>query len=298
MNFFNRPQILGLTAAISLTAAAVFFPASSLFAADVSGAEAKRIVSVGGSVTEIVFALGEEDRLIARDSTSVYPRESFNLPDVGYMRALSPEGVLSVEPDLVLLLKGSGPEETLDVLKQTGLPIADVPETYTAEGILDKVRTVGHVLGVDSKAEALAVKLGQDLKAAEAAAADLSSGKRVLFILSVQGGRIMASGTGTAADGIIRLAGADNALTGFSGYKPLSDEALLSAAPDVILMMDRSGNHGSSAEDLFSHPALAQTPAGQAKRLIKMPGQYLLGFGPRTAGAIRELAEELAKTEG
>jgi iron complex transport system substrate-binding protein len=291
----NRNRLLSLAAALALTATALLAPAKPILAEQATAQDARRVVAIGGSVTEIVFALGQQDRLIARDTTSSHPAEANGLPDVGYIRALSPEGVLSVDPDLILMLEGSGPQETVDVLKKTGVTIADVPEAYTADGIIAKVRAVGDALGVPEKAEPLARKLEADLAAAQRDAESRSSGARVLFILSTNGGRILASGSGTAADGILKLAGAENAVADFSGYKQLSDEAILSAAPDVVLMMDRSGDHGTDAETLFSHPALAETPAGKHQRLIKMGGQYLLGFGPRTAEAIRELSGHLAE---
>ena len=257
-------------------------------------ADNSRIVSIGGSITEIVYALGEEDRLIARDSTSVHPEAVFKLPDVGYMRALSPEGVLSVNPSGILALAGSGPKETVDVLKKASVPFIEVPETHDSEGILEKIRIVGKALGVDAKAEELAGSVAGELKAAEELTAGVTERKRVLFILSMQGGKILASGSDTAADGIITLAGGVNAIEGFSGYKQLSDEAVLTARPDVILMMDRGGPADSAANvDPFAHPAIAATPAGEAKALVRMDGQYLLGFGPRTSSAIHDLAVSL-----
>lgn len=252
-----------------------------------------RIASVGGSVTEIVYALGEQDKLVARDSTSVYPDDAARLPDVGYMRALSPEGVLSVNPTGILLLEGSGPMETIDVLKKASVPLIVVPETYDHAGVLEKIRVVGHALGVDQKASELSAAADADLKAAEALTTDISEKKRVLFILSMQGGKVMAAGAHTAAAGIIDLAGGANAVEGISGYKQLSDEAVILARPDIILMMDRGGDHAAANADLLAHPAISSTPAAQAGKILRMDGGYLLGFGPRTAGAIRELATAL-----
>lgn len=256
--------------------------------------EDARIVSIGGSVTEIVYALGLEKRLVARDSTSVYPREAFSLPDVGYMRQLSPEGVLSVNPGAIVALEGSGPREALDVLKKASVPFVTVPEKFDRDGIVEKIKVVGHALGSEEKAAALAKSVEADIDAAEALTAKIDERKRVLFVLSTQGGKILASGTGTAADGIIGMAGAENVISEFSGYKQVSDEAIVSARPDVILMMDRGGgDHATAEKDLFANPAIASTPAGQAKRLIRMDGAYLLGFGPRTAAAIRDLSVAL-----
>ena len=140
------------------------------------------------------------------------------------------------------------------------------------------------------KAETLCRKVAADLDAAIADAAKRpeSERKRVIFILSTQGGKIMASGTGTAADGIIALAGAINATGSFPGYKPLTDEAIIEAKPDVILMMDSRRRPCAKDDELFAQPALSLTPAAKTKAVIRMDGLHLLGFGPRTAGAVRE----------
>ncbi|MCA0278257.1 MAG: ABC transporter substrate-binding protein [Proteobacteria bacterium] len=254
-----------------------------------------RVASVGGSITEIVYALGEEKSLVVRDSTSVYPEAAFKLPDVGYMRALSPEGVLSVNPSGILALEGSGPKEAVDVLKKASIPFINVPEGFSHKGIIDKIRVVGKALDVEAKAEALAKEVDGQLSEAEALTKDIPADqrKRVLFILSMQGGKILASGNNTAADGIIAMAGGVNAVEGYSGYKQLTDEAAITAKPDMILMMDREGQLAIDDSQIYGHPAIASTPAGQARKVIRMDGAYLLGFGPRTAGAVKDLAAAL-----
>lgn len=254
--------------------------------------DTSRIASIGGSITEIVYALGEEGRLVARDSTSTYPEAAAKLPDVGYMRALSPEGVLSVNPSGILALHGSGPKEAVDVLKKSSVPFIEVPDRYNHEGILEKIRIVGKALGVEAKAEKLIAETDAKLTAAEKQTAAIKERKRVLFVLSTQGGKILAAGGDTAADGIIRLAGAVNAVEGFSGYKGMTDEAIVSARPDVVLTM-KGGGPPISEDELFANPAIASTPAGTNRKMISMWGGYLLGFGPRTAEAIHDLAVEL-----
>nr|WP_233280483.1 hemin ABC transporter substrate-binding protein [Devosia rhizoryzae] len=281
MRFFLAP--LALAAVFSLPHAA---SAQELTAF----ADTSRLVSIGGSLTEIIYALGEEGRLVARDQTATYPEAVNALPDVGYMRQLAPEGVLSVSPTALLVLEGSGPPDALDVLSHAGVAYQTVPESYSAEGVVAKVRAVGEVLGVADKAETLAAELETEFAALKDHNAAITEPKRVLFILSNQGGQIQASGTGTAADGIIALAGAVNAVTEYPGYKALSEEAITEAAPDVIVMMDRGGDHGASDSELLEHPAIALTPAGQNKAIYRLDGAYLLGFGPRTADAATELS--------
>lgn len=293
----QRPGFLALLTAVVLTCFAVAATVGAPFANEDSAASSNKIVSIGGSVTEIVFALGQEHRLVARDTTSVYPEAAHDLPDVGYIRALSPEGVMSMSPDLILMLEGSGPPEAVEVLKKAGIKIVDVPEGHTAQAILDKVAAVGDALGMPEEAKSLSLTLKEDLASAQDEAKTQTGGAKVLFLFAARGGRLLAGGNDTAADGILELAGAENAVSDFSGYKQISDEAIIAANPDVILMMTRAGHQGPSAAELFQHPALALTSAGKNQNLIKMRGQYLLGFGPRTAAAIRELAEKLNNLE-
>ena len=296
-NGSRRPFRSLLAAALALPllafgpAAAPCWPNAAAQAVEAAKIDTSRLVAIGGDITEIVYALGEEKRLIARDSTSLYPAAATALPDVGYMRALSPEGILAVNPSAIIAVEGSGPPEALAVLRNASVPFETVPQHFDRDGILSKIETVGALLGVPDKAKALEGKVAADLDAAiaDAARRPAAERKRVLFILSAQGGKILVSGTGTAADGIIRLAGADNAAGTFAGYKPLTDEAIIEAKPDAILMMDRGGDHAMSDDELLKQPALSLTPAAAKKAILRMDGLYLLGFGPRTAGAVRDL---------
>ncbi|WP_293721418.1 ABC transporter substrate-binding protein [Stappia sp.] len=290
MRFFSSTRALAPLAGAALTFLAAAHPAVA--DGDLSGAQ--RIVSIGGDVTEIVYDLGEQDRLVARDTTSSFPEAATDLPDVGYMRALAPEGVLSVKPDGILTIEGSGPPQALDVLARAGVPVATIPNGFTRDAVVAKIEAVGKALGVPEKAAPLAEKAGKSLDDAIAEARAIDRDTRVLFILSMQGGRIMGAGSDTAAAGILELAGLTNAITGMTGYKQLSDEAVIAAAPDVVLMIDRGAGHVVDPEELFSNAALSQTPAGREHRLVRMDGLFLLGFGPRTAEAVRDLSSRLA----
>lgn len=262
-------------------------------AVPLSAEEPERILSIGGSVTEIVYALGQEHRLVARDTTSIYPQAANTLPDVGYIRALSAEGVLSVAPELIISEDGAGPPEAVAALQAAAISFVVIPDAYTGAGVVAKVRAVGEALGVPKEGDAMADRIAAEFDKAEDTISDVGTPKKVLFILSTQGGRILASGTNTAANGIIEMAGGQNAITAFEGYKPLTDEAVTSAAPDVVLMMDRSGDHSVENAELFAMPALISTPAAQSGAIVRMNGLYLLGFGPRTAQAALDLHEAL-----
>jgi iron complex transport system substrate-binding protein len=280
---------LGLT--LALGAAVALAPAHAT-------EEAKRLVSLGGSVTEIVVALGAGDRLIARDSTSTYPESIQSLPDVGYVRALSAEGVLALGPDLILAEDGAGPPEAVEVLKAAGIPFVTMPNAPSPDGIVAKIEAVAEALALEPEGAALAQEVKAGLDAAAARAASVPDPKRVLFLLSVQGGRVMAGGAGSSAEGIIELAGGVNAATGFQGYKPMTDEAIIAAAPDVILMMDREGDLSITDADILAQPALAATPAAKSGRILRMDGMLLLGFGPRTPEAAQKLHDALYPSAG
>ena len=253
---------------------------------------AVRVVSLGGGVTEIVYALGEEERLVARDTTSNYPESVEALPDVGYIRRLSAEGVLSVDPDLIIADEGAGPPEAVELLKSASIPIVWVPDGYSKEAVLTKITVVSEALGVAEKGKTLADDLSAQIDAAVNGTKDMRK-KRVLFVLSMAGGRIMAAGTGTSADGIITLAGGKNAASAFEGWKPMTDEAIIESGAEVILMMSGAGDRATSDEELFSHPAIAATPAGQNRTVLRMDGMLLTGFSVRTAEAIGDLANLL-----
>ena len=264
-------------------------------AVSVAGAEetGRRVVSLGGSVTEIVVALGAGDRLIGRDSTSTWPPEVTGLPDVGYLRALSAEGVLALGPDLVLAEADAGPVEAVEALQAAGVPFVSMPGASDPAGVVAKIEAVAAALDLAPAGQELAAEVAEGLAAAEARAAAVTAPKRVLFILSVQGGRIMAAGQDSSADHIIALAGGVNALSGVTGYAQVTDEAVIAAAPDVILMMAAEGPRAISDAELAALPALAETPALRGGQVLRMDGLLLLGFGPRTPEAARLLHDAL-----
>lgn len=252
--------------------------------------EAQRVVSVGGAVTEIVYALGAQDRLVAVDSTSTYPPAADALPDVGYMRQLSAEPILALDPDLLLLVADAGPRSTLDQLRATGLRIVTVPDQPSLPGVLAKVRAVAAALGLQPAGADLAARIEATHQRVAARLADLTTRPRVLFLLSIGRGAPLAAGQETSADQIIALAGGRNALSGFQGYKPLSPEAAMAARPDVILTTERTATQLGGLDSLRNRPELAVSPAAASGRLLALDGLLLLGFGPRTPEAIARLA--------
>jgi iron complex transport system substrate-binding protein len=281
----RRLAVAALAGALALAAGGF-----AVGAQDNSAGASARIVAVGGAITEVLYALGLQDKVVGVDTTSQWPPEALKeKKSVGYVRALSAEGVLSLRPTLVIAVEGAGPPDALALLRESGTPIADVPEAFTADAVVNKIAVIGKAAGAAERAQALAERVRAGFVALDAQRARLPARKRVLFVLSTQNGRTMVGGRNSTADGIIALAGGINAAAAVEGYKPMTDEAIINAAPDYILMMRHTAAHGSSADELFAAPAFSQTPAAKAKALIRMDGLYLLGFGPRTPDAARDL---------
>ena len=248
----------------------------------------KRIVTIGSAITEIVFALGERENVIAIDLTSVTVAGAQGLTNIGYMRALSTEGVLSQNPDLICVSNDSGPPEVLEALRASGVPFALIPHVPTLEGIQTKVTMLGALLDKTVEAENLNADIETAFVKLAAKISTLKQKPKVLFVLSLADNRIVAGGSDTAADTIITLAGGENIATSFKGYKQMSAEAILASPPDAVLMMQ-----SHTVENVFTQTALVGSPAAKASTLIIMDGSYLLGFGPYTANAATELARKL-----
>lgn len=254
----------------------------------------ERLVAAGGAITEIIYALGLQERLVGVDSTSLFPPEALKTkPNIGYVRALSAEGVLSLKPSLVLAIPGAGPSGALSLLNEAGVRLAVVPDDPSAEGVVAKIEAVGALLGAVEPARLLAAQAKRRFAELDALRASLPRPRRVLFLLSLANGRIMVGGRDSSAAAIIALAGGVNAGEAIAGFKPMSDEAIIAAAPDVILTMRTGSGAAVTSETLFAMPAFAQTPAAARKALLVMDGLYLLGFGPRTAEAARDLMAAL-----
>jgi iron complex transport system substrate-binding protein len=249
----------------------------------------ERIVAAGGVVTEILYALGAEDRVVGVDSTSLHPSAALKeKPNVGYVRALSAEGVMSLKPSRVIAIESAGPPDVVRLLKEAGVLVTTIPEDLTEQGVAARIRAVGAAAGLAVKADALAEATAAQFTRLAELRKGVAQPKRVLFVLALREGRPMVGGRNSGADAIIRLAGGVNAADAVEGYKPMSDEAVISAAPDMILMMDR-GAHAVSADDVFRVPSFSATPAAARRALVVMDGLYLLGFGPRTPQAARDL---------
>jgi iron complex transport system substrate-binding protein len=283
----SRPTVhrrLLLGCALALGAGAATRPAF---------AERRRIVSVGGAVTEIIYALDAQDLLVGVDTTSLYPEAARSLPQVGYMRALSAEGVLSLRPTTVIATTAAGPKEVLDQLRSAGIEIVVLPDHYDYDSVVLKMEEVGRLTGRSEAARTLIADGRREMSRLTEKLAALPKRPRVLFLLSMGGGAPQAAGQNTAADGIIKLAGGTNAAQGYAGYRPLTPESVLASRPDIVLVTNQTVNALGGVDKIRNQPSLSQTPAGKDGRILAFDALLLLGFGPRTPKAATDLAAAL-----
>ncbi len=267
----------------------------AVFAAPVQAhaERAPRIVSVGSSITEIIYALGAEKLLVGVDTTSLYPAEARALPQVGYMRALSAEGVLSLKPSLVIATTAAGPAAAIQQLRATGIEILVLPDHYDYDSVVAKIDAVGRVTNREAEAREMIARGRNDMSKLAGLLAGTKDRPRVLFLLAMGGGAPQAAGRGTAADGIIRLGGGVNAIDGYAGYRPLTPEAVIASRADFVLVTRQTVEAMGGTQAVLDQPALRQTPAGKAGRVVQFDALLLLGFGPRTPQAATQLATVL-----
>ena len=245
--------------------------------------DASRIVSAGGSVSEIIYALGAESRLVAVDTTSNFPSSAVDLPSVGYVRALSTEGILSTRPTLILGEDDMGPPEVLSQLSSLGIELAVIPERWHGQGIVEKVRCISSIVGVGQSARhALIEKLQNHMDDLSIQRSRIDKPIRVALLLALRDGVPTAAGSETSGHGVLEMAGLTNVFADFEGWKPIAPEAMITRNPDVIFITERSAKAAGGIEAVIADPIIELTDAGSSGNVFAVDGMALLGFGPRT----------------
>lgn len=258
-------------------------------------ASAQRVLSLAGDATEIVFALGAEDKLVAVDATSNYPAAAAELPNVGYPGRLSAEALMAFEPTHVIANDQAGPAEVLDQLAAAGVEIVRLGSALSLDTPVDNVRLISGLLGEEERGEALVAEYTASLTAAKERAAELASQPRVVFLYL--GSRTMqfAGGAETSSNVMIEAAGGINvgAELGFVGNVPYTPEAIVTGAPEVIIVTERGINVVGSVDAVRELPGVSETPAARAGNVIVFEDGYFLNLGLRTGDALMELVEYL-----
>lgn len=264
-----------------------------------------KVVSVGSALTEIVYALGAQSCLVGVDTTSTHPKEALRLPQVGYARSLSAEGILALAPDVLITTEEAGPASVLRQISAAGVTVKVMPSAYRYQGLVERVSSIGCLLSREAQALTLIDRLNHEwaqLHSSSIESSSVSSGMtaampRVLFLFGHSASRMIAAGLDTGAHAMIEYAGAINATNGFTGYKPLTPEAVVLARPDVLLLTDHGVRALGDLSTVLKLPGIGRTPAGRNQRIETMEASLLLGFGPRMPQAVRQLRKQLIGVE-
>lgn len=264
--------------------------------------DVSRIVAVNlsGTLAEIVFSLGLGGNAVGRDIATTFAQAE-HLPLVTQAHDLSAEGVLALAPTVLLTDASMGPPEALEQLRRAGVPVVLVPEAWSLEEIYPRIDAVAAALGVPEQGVELNERTRAEVAAALAAAPERDQPLKVAFLyLRGQAGVYLMGGRGSGADSMIEAIGATDAGTaiGLERFRPLTSEGLILAAPDVLVLMDGGLESVGGVDGLLDVAGVAQTPAGQQRRIVTMDDGSLLSFGPRTGKVVRELAARVqAATE-
>ncbi len=244
----------------------------------------QRIVVAGGSVAEILYFIDADEKIVATDVTSTFPDEAQNHPSIGYVRNLSAEGILSMNPSLILGEDDMGPPNVITQLIDVEVDIRTIPEEKSVDGILDKIYCIASILDMKSEAEEEINKtLMPDIIALENMYIKNSKRlKRVMFILSMQANRIIVAGAGTTGDGYINLTGSKNIFDDIEGWKSVSQEAIVKENPDYIIMSQRDLHNTETIKNVKENPIFKNIKAGEEGNFIFDDAMAMLGFGPRT----------------
>lgn len=244
----------------------------------------ERIISLNGTLTEILVDLGKKDEIIGVDITSTYPVDiKENTKNLDHVSKISIESLIALNPTVIYAIEKELPEKLKEQLSETSIRLVLFDQEYSIEGTKNLITGLAQSLDMDPNL--LVAKIDDDIQSIPS----LDPKPSVLFIYARGSALLMVAGTDTPIDQIISISGGQNAITEFRDYKTLTPEALLTHNPDYILLFDTGLQSLGGVEGVLKIEGISQTNAGKNKRIIAMDGLFLSGFGPRVAEAAKEL---------
>jgi len=265
----------------------------------VFGQSEVRIVTAGSAMTETVCALGDCNKIVATDRTSLYPGQVQSLPSIGYRSSISAEGIIALKPTLFIVEKDYVEDAVIKQIQSTGTKVVAIARAYDLNGSKELIRTIAKELNKKSQGEQILAKIESQLAEANAivkkAKSSLPAGQaspKVLCIYNRGTQSFDVAGNKTFSN-ILPFVNATPAVTGVEGYKPLNTEALIASNPDYLLMFESGVKSLGGVDGVLKVAGVDQTTAGKKKQVINMDGVKLSNFGPRLGEAVKELAEAL-----
>ncbi|MGC0418592.1 heme/hemin ABC transporter substrate-binding protein [Embleya sp. AB8] len=258
--------------------------------------DASRVVPLGGDIAQTVYALGLASNVVGVDSSGAVLPESKGKPTFGNSRSLNPEGILAQRPTVAIGSASVGPRTAIDQLKAAGVPIVLIPDSSKPEDAITRITTIATALGVPDKGREMADKTAGELAAAKAKGAQATTKPRVAFLyIRGQANLYQIGGKGLGPDSMITAAGGIDTGTelGVQMSAALTPESMVAAKPDVILVFQKGLDSVGGIDGVLKLPGVAQTPAGQHRKVVAMDDLELGGGGPTAGVALNKLVDLL-----
>ncbi len=255
--------------------------------------EGQRVVGVSKQINEYLYEIGAESVLVARDLTSIYPPAIRSLPSVGYHRALSAEGIISMRPTMLLTDGNLGPDAVVEQVKKVGIPVVILKPGSTPDSAQALMAELGARFNRKATADSVIAGWKRDMDAVIADSVRWAGAPRPRVLVMHFGqlnNSYLALKRGSAGDQVIQWAGGVNAVDSAGGMMRLTPELIARAAPDVIIATDVGFDRMGSAEKFATLPGVALTPAAKAGRVFRVDETEVMYFGPRTAASVRKIA--------
>jgi iron complex transport system substrate-binding protein len=247
-----------------------------------------RIITAGSALTETVCALGDCDKIIASDRTSLYPEQIQKLPSIGYRSSINAEGILGLKPTLIIAEKDYVDEAVLQQLSASGIKLVIVDRKNTFDDTRKFIQQIAIVLNREAEGKKLVAKIEAELAEAKAMLKKTTVVPKALCIYNRGTATVSVAGSNTFGD-ILAYVGATSAVKDIDGYKPLNTEALIASNPDYIVLITPGFESLGGMEGVLKVPGIAQTRAGKKKQIVHLDSLKLTNFGPRFGEAVKEL---------
>ena len=262
---------------------------ANLFIPSVLASSTERYITAGGTITEIVFALGAGNKVVAVDQSSTFPVAATKLPQIGYYRDLAVEGILSQGASTLLALEGAGRANVLEQVEQVGLKVKIFSKPESIEQLYQLIEQLGNLLAKNAEAE----KLINTIKASLPEKKALN--RKAVFLLSAGNRGLIAAGTNTVPNLLFDYAGIKNVAAQYEGYKAINIENLVLQNPDFIVVPSHTLASAGGKEKYCQQSILALLLAAQKCQVLIMDGLKALGMTTRLAEAIAELTDYAQK---
>lgn len=257
---------------------------------------AARIVTLSGDFSEIISSLGLGENLVGVDLSSVFPAEEMrSKPKVGVEFRLFAEPILALDPTVVIGDVDARPPEVIEQVRAAGVPVVIMPRLVGVDAPAEKIRLVAQILGIGTVGDSLAASVQAEVDAALARVVDAVSRPRVAVVYIATQDQVLLLGDNTVFEGLLAAVGAEDVgpRAGIDGFVPLTAEAIVAAAPDVIITARRGFDDRGGLEGFLEIPGIAQTPAAATGSVLVYDDALLLSLGPRSGRLLDLIISDL-----